>query len=256
MTGLILGLAGRLGGAILIETVFNWRGMGRLYYDAISGTPDDGLIVALTFMFTLVYVVARLILEVLYVILDPRVRMDDGRSGSARAGQRMRPRASFGSCCTRARDASDWCWPCILCALSAWVLITYPLDYGPARWSDPTAWADYPKAAAPAWTTLFGGSSAVQRDQTATEPTSTRTSGAAQVLTYDQTFDYQQDTPPTFMSFSLGEVQFQDRAPSMAVSLIRPDGNSVVLTARRNAGHGPGSSRPTFATPTNPSGCC
>ena len=83
VTGLILGLAGALGGAILIETVFNWRGMGRLYYDAISGTPDDGLIVALTFMFTLVYVVARLILEVLYVILDPRVRMDDGRSGSA-----------------------------------------------------------------------------------------------------------------------------------------------------------------------------
>ncbi len=48
--------------------------MGRLYYDAISGTPDDGLIVALTFMFTLVYVIARMVLEVLYVFLDPRVR--------------------------------------------------------------------------------------------------------------------------------------------------------------------------------------
>jgi peptide/nickel transport system permease protein len=128
----------------------------------------------------------------------------------------------------------------ILLSLSAWVLITYPLDYGPARWSDPTAWADYPKAAAPAWTTLFGGSSAVQRDQTATEPTSTRTSGAAQVLTYDQTFDYQQDTPPTFMSFSLGEVQFQDRAPSLAVSLIRPDGNSVVLYRASERGPRPG----------------
>ncbi len=74
MTGLILGLAGSLGGAILVETVFDWQGMGRLYYDSISGTPDDGLIVALTFMFTLVYVIARMVLEVLYVILDPRVR--------------------------------------------------------------------------------------------------------------------------------------------------------------------------------------
>ncbi len=74
VTGLILGLAGTLGGAILVETVFGWQGMGRLYYDAIAGTPDDGLIVGLTFMFTLVYVIARMILEVMYVILDPRVR--------------------------------------------------------------------------------------------------------------------------------------------------------------------------------------
>jgi peptide/nickel transport system permease protein len=76
LTGLILGLAGTLGGAILIETVFDWRGMGRLYYDAIAGTPDEGLIVGLTFMFTLLYVVARMILEVLYVVLDPRVRYE------------------------------------------------------------------------------------------------------------------------------------------------------------------------------------
>jgi peptide/nickel transport system permease protein len=48
--------------------------MGRLYYDAIAGTPDENLIVALTFMFTLIYIVARMILEVLYVFLDPRVR--------------------------------------------------------------------------------------------------------------------------------------------------------------------------------------
>ena len=42
VTGLILGLAGTLGGSILIETVFEWQGMGRLYYDAFAGTPDEG----------------------------------------------------------------------------------------------------------------------------------------------------------------------------------------------------------------------
>jgi peptide/nickel transport system permease protein len=78
VTGLILGLAGSLGGSILVETIFDWRGMGRLYYDAIAGTPDEGLIVALTFMFTLLYVLARLLLEVLYVWLDPRVRYEGG----------------------------------------------------------------------------------------------------------------------------------------------------------------------------------
>ncbi len=74
VTGLVLGLAGSLSGSILTETVFNWRGMGRLYYDAVSGTPDEGVIVALTFIFTLIYVIARFILDILYVTLDPRVR--------------------------------------------------------------------------------------------------------------------------------------------------------------------------------------
>ena len=74
VTGLIFGLLGTLNGSILVETVFNWQGMGRLYYDAVSGTPDEGVIVALTFVFTLLYVVARFVLDILYVLLDPRVR--------------------------------------------------------------------------------------------------------------------------------------------------------------------------------------
>ena len=74
VTGLIMGFAGTLGGSILVETVFNWQGMGRLYYEAIAGTPDEMVIVALTFVYTLLYVAARMILEVLYLFLDPRVR--------------------------------------------------------------------------------------------------------------------------------------------------------------------------------------
>ena len=72
LTNVILGLAGSIGGAILTETVFGWPGMGLLYWNAIV-TADEGLIIALTFIFTLIYVIARMILEVLYVILDPRV---------------------------------------------------------------------------------------------------------------------------------------------------------------------------------------
>lgn len=74
VTGLIMGFAGTLGGSILVETVFNWQGMGRLYYEAIAGTPDEMVIVALTFVYTLIYVVARMVLEVLYLLLDPRIR--------------------------------------------------------------------------------------------------------------------------------------------------------------------------------------
>jgi peptide/nickel transport system permease protein len=74
VTGLILGLAATLGGSILIETVFSWEGMGQLYFKAFTGQPDESIIIGLTFMFTLIYVAARLLLEVLYVFLDPRVR--------------------------------------------------------------------------------------------------------------------------------------------------------------------------------------
>ena len=74
VTGLIFSFIGSLGGSILVETVFNWQGMGRLIFDAFAGTPDESVIVALTFIYTLMYVAGRFILEVLYLLLDPRVR--------------------------------------------------------------------------------------------------------------------------------------------------------------------------------------
>ncbi|MEN2974253.1 MAG: ABC transporter permease [Candidatus Caldarchaeales archaeon] len=73
LTNVILGLATSISGAILTETVFSWPGIGRLFYDAVL-VMDEVVIIALTYIFTLVYVIARFILEVLYVILDPRVR--------------------------------------------------------------------------------------------------------------------------------------------------------------------------------------
>jgi len=76
LTGLVLGFAGSFSGAILTETVFRWPGMGRLYFDAVVGTPDEGLIVALTFIFTLIYLGARFILDILYLWADPRIRYE------------------------------------------------------------------------------------------------------------------------------------------------------------------------------------
>ena len=72
--GLLLGLAGSFSGAIITEMVFNWPGMGSLYREAFLGTPDEGLIVSLTFIFILLYVAAVFALEILYLWLDPRIR--------------------------------------------------------------------------------------------------------------------------------------------------------------------------------------
>jgi len=40
----------------------------------------------------------------------------------------------------------------VLLTVAVFVVVTFPLDFGPARWSNPSVWADYPKAVPPAWT--------------------------------------------------------------------------------------------------------
>ncbi len=74
LTYTILSLAGSIGGFIITESVFDWPGMGMLYYTAIV-TGDSAVLLGLVFITTLVYVVARFILEVLYILVDPRVRL-------------------------------------------------------------------------------------------------------------------------------------------------------------------------------------
>lgn len=74
LTFVILGLAGSIGGFIITETIFDWPGMGLLYYASVS-SGDSPMVLALVYVTTLVYIAARFILEVLYMILDPRVKL-------------------------------------------------------------------------------------------------------------------------------------------------------------------------------------
>jgi peptide/nickel transport system permease protein len=62
-----------IGGAIQVETVFSWPGMGRLMYDAVL-RRDYPILEATFFVFALVVVVANLVSDLLYQVLDPRVR--------------------------------------------------------------------------------------------------------------------------------------------------------------------------------------
>jgi peptide/nickel transport system permease protein len=56
-----------------VETVFSWPGLGLLTYDALSG-PDIPLLQALFLLFSGGVVLSNLIADVLYAVLDPRVR--------------------------------------------------------------------------------------------------------------------------------------------------------------------------------------
>lgn len=62
-----------LGGAILVETVFNVPGVGRLGFDAIS-RADFPVIQGTVVLAALFVVVANLVVDVVYAFLDPRVR--------------------------------------------------------------------------------------------------------------------------------------------------------------------------------------
>ena len=73
LTMVALSIIASLSGAIITEIVFNWPGMGLLYWQAIE-TLDVPVILGLTYMFTLIFVVTMLILDVLYIILEPRLR--------------------------------------------------------------------------------------------------------------------------------------------------------------------------------------
>ena len=73
ITILALSLSGSLGGAIITEAVFDWPGMGRLYFEAIS-VMDLPVIIGATYVLTVFFLVSIFIADLLYGYFDPRVR--------------------------------------------------------------------------------------------------------------------------------------------------------------------------------------
>ena len=67
-------------GAIILETVFNWPGLGRLYYRAI-GLYDTPVIVAVTVVYAYLLGVTVFLLDFIYALVDPRVRVGQGGTG-------------------------------------------------------------------------------------------------------------------------------------------------------------------------------
>jgi len=62
-------------GALFIEYIFAWPGMGRTLYEAIL-TRDYPLVMAGTFLFATMVVLANLVADVLYAVIDPRIRYE------------------------------------------------------------------------------------------------------------------------------------------------------------------------------------
>jgi peptide/nickel transport system permease protein len=62
-----------LSGSIVVEQVFQWRGMGTLLLDAVEGS-DVAMMQAWLLVSAVVVVLANLVADVLHAWLDPRVR--------------------------------------------------------------------------------------------------------------------------------------------------------------------------------------
>ncbi len=67
-------LANLLSGALLVEVIFGWPGMGRLLVQAIN-TRDYTLIQGLVIVFALLYAGLNLLIDLSYPLIDPRVRL-------------------------------------------------------------------------------------------------------------------------------------------------------------------------------------
>ena len=61
-----------LGGSILVETVFGWPGLGRLVFDALL-QRDLNLLLGILFISSVIVVVANLVVDLIYGLLDPRI---------------------------------------------------------------------------------------------------------------------------------------------------------------------------------------
>ncbi len=64
-----------LSGAILTETVFSWPGIGRWLVDAIY-TRDYPIVQGVTLFIALIFVVVNLSVDILYALVDPRIRFE------------------------------------------------------------------------------------------------------------------------------------------------------------------------------------
>jgi peptide/nickel transport system permease protein len=62
-----------LGGAVIVESVFAWPGLGRLMIEAIN-IRDITIVQAGLFWFALTFMVLNLVVDLLYTVIDPRIR--------------------------------------------------------------------------------------------------------------------------------------------------------------------------------------
>jgi len=64
-----------ISGSVIVETIFQWDGIGRMYYESILAR-DYPTVLGLTVATALLTLLASLLADLLYALVDPRVRIE------------------------------------------------------------------------------------------------------------------------------------------------------------------------------------
>ena len=64
-----------IGGAVIVESVFSWPGLGSLIVDAVYAR-DYPLVQAGVFLISIFFISLNLIVDLLYGLIDPRIRYE------------------------------------------------------------------------------------------------------------------------------------------------------------------------------------
>ncbi len=75
LTASTLILTGFLTGSLLVERIFVWPGVGQMAIQAVNNN-DFPLLLGAVFFFTVMYVAMTLVTDLLYAVIDPRIRYD------------------------------------------------------------------------------------------------------------------------------------------------------------------------------------
>lgn len=75
VTFLAIDLGALMGGAIITETIFNLPGLGRAVFDA-TRAQEGTVVVGIATFLVVIYMIANLLVDVLYGVLDPRIRYE------------------------------------------------------------------------------------------------------------------------------------------------------------------------------------
>jgi len=93
ITAIGISLSNVLAGAVVIETVFTWPGIGRMAAEAVMNrdvTTTTGVVI----MTTIMYVLVQLIVDVLYAFVDPRIKAQYKNYGKRKKKSTAPPKAS------------------------------------------------------------------------------------------------------------------------------------------------------------------
>lgn len=117
-----------------------------------------------------------------------------------------------------------------LIVISIYVVLSYPSNFGREVWSNPGYWADNPKSVPPSWSNIFPGNSGVKHNVLfSASPTHTTEMDNQRLQTFALPLNFNYHEFPTFLSFSLSEVEYHSSPPRVSIFLKRPDGRSPLL---------------------------